>query len=68
MKITVEKRSEDYMAFVNDDRRIWGCGKSPQEAIGDVIMSHVATIGMPDVEMLLQEFITWVRDAKREPS
>jgi hypothetical protein len=52
MKITVEKRSEDYMAFVNDDRRIWGCGKSPQEAIGDVIMSHVATIGMPDVEML----------------
>ena len=52
MKITVEKRSEDYMAFVNDDRRIWGCGKSPQEAIGDAIMSHVAMIGMPDVEML----------------
>ena len=49
MKITVEKRvgvsHTDYMAFINDDRRLWGCGRSPKAAIGDVVMHHSDALG-----------------------
>ena len=45
MKITVEKRNDDYMAFINDDRRLWGCGRSPKVAIGDVVMHHREALG-----------------------
>lgn len=45
MKITVVKRTDDYMAFINDDRRLWGCGRSPKAAIGDVVMHHSETLG-----------------------
>ena len=45
MKITVVKRSNDYMAFINDNRRLWGCGRSPKAAIGDVVIHHADALG-----------------------
>jgi hypothetical protein len=40
MKIVVTQRLSDYHACLADNTAIWGCGKSPSEAIGDLIRSH----------------------------
>lgn len=39
-RILVERRSEDYMAYLEGHREIWGCGKDYDSAIGDLIRSH----------------------------
>lgn len=38
--ITVRRRSDDYMAFLTGDERIWGCGKTVNESIGSVVSAH----------------------------
>lgn len=40
MKIVVTKRSDDYHACLEINSRIWGCGKTPDEAIGKLITTH----------------------------
>lgn len=40
MKIVITKRASDYHACLGGDPEIWGCGKTPNEAIGDMFMSH----------------------------
>lgn len=40
MEITIEKRVSDYKAFKTGDPRIWGCGRTPSEAVGDLITAH----------------------------
>lgn len=46
MKITIEKRANDYMAFVNDDRKKWGCGPTENAAIGEVVRTWGADLGV----------------------
>jgi len=38
--ITVDKRTEDYMAYLNGDKGFWDCGKTKAEAIGNLIITH----------------------------
>jgi hypothetical protein len=40
MNIIVEKRRDDYMAYIEGRREIYGCGSNPQAAIGYLIMWH----------------------------
>lgn len=35
--ITIVKRSSDFMAYLDDDKAMWGCGKNRREAIGCLI-------------------------------
>lgn len=38
--IIVEKRSDDYRAYIKYNKAIWGCGKTINAAIGDLMSSH----------------------------
>ena len=38
--ITVVKRSSDFIAYIDGDKSLWGCGKSPNEAVASVVYSH----------------------------
>jgi hypothetical protein len=33
VKLTVERRNSDYIAFLNGDRKIWGCGRTEASAV-----------------------------------
>ena len=46
LKITLENREHDVMAYANDDKALWDCGKSKGEAIGHLIMTHGKTLGI----------------------
>jgi hypothetical protein len=46
LKIILTKRSEDIHACLESDHRIWGCGKSQYEAIGNLINAHQSTFGV----------------------
>lgn len=37
MKIIITKRANDFHACLSTDSKVWGCGASPSEAIGDLI-------------------------------
>lgn len=50
MKITVEKRNDDYIAFINDDRRLWGNGKTPYEAVGNCVVHHTESLNLEPIE------------------
>ncbi len=39
-KIIIEKRPDDYMAYLDGRKGIWGCGTTYDEAIGDMIRAH----------------------------
>ncbi len=40
MKVLITKRSSDYHACSEGDKTRWGSGKTAEEAIGSLIMSH----------------------------
>ena len=40
MKILYTKRSDDWMAYIEGDKKIWACGKTILEAIGNLILTH----------------------------
>jgi hypothetical protein len=44
MKIVITKRGDDYHACLEGHPEIWGCGKTQNEAIGDLISSHKDTL------------------------
>ena len=46
MTITVEKRSSDYMAYINGNTALWGSGSTPDDAIGNAIRSHRERMGI----------------------
>ena len=46
LSIVVRKRIDDYMAFIEGHTEIWGCGKTPSCAIGDMILSHKDICGI----------------------
>jgi hypothetical protein len=46
ISITVERRSGDFMAFIDDNRRLWSCGKTEAAAVLDVLCTHGADVGV----------------------
>ena len=46
MKIIVTRRNDDYHACLEGHPEIWGCGKTIDGAIGDLIRSHQDTFGI----------------------
>lgn len=44
--IMVEKRNDDYMAYLADNSRVWDCGKSEAEAIGKLVLSAHQSLGL----------------------
>jgi hypothetical protein len=40
MRINTEQRSNDWIAFLNGDRKKWEAGRTESEAIGRLIISH----------------------------
>lgn len=38
--IIVERRENDHVAMIADRKTQWGCGNSPLEAIGDLVITH----------------------------
>ena len=49
-KITVVKRVSDYMAYLDGNKALWGCGKSPNEAVASVVYSHQRETGIEITE------------------
>ncbi len=45
IEIQVRKRSDDYHAQLGDNPKLWGCGRTANEAIGDVVLSHCDRLG-----------------------
>jgi hypothetical protein len=50
VRIVITRRSEDYMAYVDGHREIWGRGSSPQAAVGDLVTAHAQRFGVSGVE------------------
>lgn len=40
LEIVVTQRVVDYHAALATDPAVWGCGKTEEEAIGDLVRSH----------------------------
>lgn len=40
MSVIVTPRSHDYHACLVGHTEIWGCGKTPNEAVSDLVCSH----------------------------
>jgi hypothetical protein len=39
LDIVVEKRSNDFKAYLSDNSAVWDCGKTAAEAVGKLVMS-----------------------------
>ncbi len=39
-RFTCTRRSRDWHAFIDGNRTLWGCGKSPNEAIGSAYANN----------------------------
>ena len=51
--IIVKKRDADWMAYRENDSEIWGCGKTQNDAVGDLVASHPETF---DIEVTKEEY------------
>lgn len=49
-EITVVKRNSDYMAYLDGNEALWGCGKSPDVAVASVIYAHQKETGLKITE------------------
>ena len=54
MKIIIEKRSDDYMAYLEGSKGIWDCGPTPSMAIGKLMITHKEVFGL-EMEMRKNE-------------
>ena len=54
IEIRITQRSSDWHACISGHPEIWGCGRDPLEAIGDLVMAHTqafdATVFFPKPE------------------
>ena len=44
--IRTEERNDDFIAYLNNDRRKWESGKSREEAIGKLVISRFAEMNI----------------------
>jgi predicted RNase H-like HicB family nuclease len=49
MKIIVTTRSNDYHAAIDGQSEIWGCGKTPREAVGNLVEAHKENFGVIEI-------------------
>jgi hypothetical protein len=45
MRIDLYRRSDDWMATIENDRKRWECGTTPEEAVKKLHISHPETAG-----------------------
>lgn len=45
-KITIEKRADDIMAYIDGDKALWGRGVNYPAAVGDVVMTHPEVLNL----------------------
>ena len=45
-RITVERRADDFMAYLDGDKARWESGKTATEAIGKLVISHGRALGV----------------------
>lgn len=45
-RIIVEKRIDDFIAYIEGDRTIWGCGNTKNAAIGNLVSTHQDVFGI----------------------
>lgn len=46
IEVTITRRSDDFHACLTGDDRIWDCGKSPAEAVGNLVITHANRLGV----------------------
>lgn len=46
IKVVVHKRSDDYHACLEGDSRVWSCGSTTNDAIGDLVRCHPEVFGI----------------------
>ena len=46
VKIIIIKRTADYMAHLQGNPGVWGCGLTPSRAIGDLVFFHPEAFGI----------------------
>ncbi len=39
-KVVFTQRENDWYATLKDDSKIWGCGKTKAEALGELVLNH----------------------------
>ena len=44
--LTLRRRANDWHCHINDNEALWGCGKTPGEAIGETVRNHPAILGL----------------------
>ncbi len=44
--IVVDKRPDDYIAYLDGRKEVWGCGASAYEAIGNLVNGHAHIFGV----------------------
>ena len=48
--IVISRRSNDFHASLQGKSEIWGCGTTPQAAIGNMVSSHQAEFGITEIK------------------
>lgn len=41
-KITIKRRGDDYMAYETGRKQAWECGKTPEEAVGKLVIKQMS--------------------------
>lgn len=63
-EIIIEKRHDDFIAYLKGNREIWGCGKTYDEAIGNMIKTRKEKfdieITYPKIVMRSESDIRWI--------
>jgi hypothetical protein len=49
-KIIIEQRGDDFAAHLEGNRGIWGSGKTPDSAIGNMVRAHPEYFHIASVE------------------
>lgn len=52
-KVVITRRADDYLAALEGTAGIWGCGKSPVTALGDMISAHPEQFDVEIVDMTI---------------
>jgi len=54
--VVLKKRLGDYHASLKDNPKIWGCGKTPDAAVGNLVDAHRDAFEIPERHPELRGF------------
>jgi len=49
-RITIETRTHDYHVHIDNDRGKWACGKTIDDAIGNLVRTHREALGIEIID------------------